>query len=150
MGKKKPQTATITREYNFFTPPDTPDIRAFREFQPDTTLLDPSLAYQFAVAQRDIENRYASPFTGINNPVVSAALRDRALADLMEKRGTALRGGAFDVNRLRLAQLEALAGLTRPQLQMVKGTEPYGGGGPSTVGGIASGAGAVIGGIIAA
>jgi len=90
---------------------ETPDIRAFRAYAPDTNMLQSTLAARFGNRRNEIRDTYGA-YTGIPSQVARNAMRDEALAGVDETEGLALAEGSERTQALKMAQLEALAGLT--------------------------------------
>jgi hypothetical protein len=90
---------------------DTPDIQAFRAFAPDTTMLSSTLSKRFGDRRNQINDSYGA-YTGIPSQVARNRMRDEALAEVDEAEGLALAEGSSQAQALKMAQLEALAGLT--------------------------------------
>jgi len=95
---------------------ETPDLQAFRAFTPDTSMLSPTLAKRFGDRRNEIRDSYGA-YSGIPSQVARNAMRDEALRELDESEGLALAEGNERAQALKLAQLEALAGLTARRRQ---------------------------------
>jgi hypothetical protein len=91
---------------------DTPDLQAFRAYSPDMSILNAATDAQFENARRNVTDSYGA-YSGIPSQVVRNRLRDEALSDLEGKRSVALAEGSEKAQALKLAQLQALAELTR-------------------------------------
>jgi hypothetical protein len=91
---------------------DNADIQAFRAFAPDTNMLSATLANNFNNRRREIRDSYGA-YTGIPSQVVRNQLRDEALAEVDSAESLALAEGSTQAQALKMAQLEALASLTR-------------------------------------
>jgi hypothetical protein len=114
---KKPMTVQAPFEQNQTSTTeeetlDTPDIQAFRAYAPDTSMLSAATDAQFEKARRNITDSYGA-YTGIPSQVVRNRLRDEALNDLEGQKAVALAEGSEKVQSLKMAQLQALAELTR-------------------------------------
>ena len=99
---------------NTTTVPETADIAAFRAFNPSTALLSPAVDAQYAQAERDVDDQYGA-YSGIPSAVARNRLRDLAKSELLRNKGLALAEGNTQANALRMAQLEAVANLTKGQ-----------------------------------
>jgi hypothetical protein len=124
-------------------PADSPDIQALRNFQMPKTLLTPTQNYGYAQAQQQI-NAGSNVPPGTTNPFQRAQLRTQGTTGVMGERSGALVTGSADYYRFKMAQLEALAGITKPE---VKETKTYGYGpapqGPSLLSSLIGAAGQV-------
>ncbi len=159
----KPKTV----DPKFMTPPDTQDITNYRNFQipinSATTLATENMGrmnrgedvtgfgfsqpiqQRYAHAQRDLQNSYNTPYSGISNPLLRQGLLTANMNKLNEQKGQELSnaaagenqfwtglsaGGQQDAISAQLAQKEALARLTAPQLaqpQVIQGQGLLGG-----------------------
>ena len=95
---------------------ETPDIQAFRDFAPNTTMLQSTLANRFGTRRQQIRDTYGA-YTGIPSQVARNAMRDEALAGVDEAEGLALAEGSERAQALKLEQLQALANLTAKRRQ---------------------------------
>src|ERR1051326_438583 len=143
MSKSKSQQYEQNNVYTQMPPVDSPDIQAFRDFQLNNDLLAPQLNYQYATAERDLNNSIDSAYSGITNPFLRAQMKQQGQAQLEQQRGVALEQGQYDLNRLQLAQREALAKLTKPQTVETK-SYGYGPAPGNSTAGSAIGAGAAV------
>lgn len=128
MAKNKPQPAYVSPQSpyentseveNIYEVPETEDIKAFRAFTPDTTLLKAALDADFENARRNVTDSYGA-YSGIPSQVVRNRMRDESINDLEGKRMTALTEGNEAANNLKMAQLEATANLTKGYRQKQK------------------------------
>jgi hypothetical protein len=115
------------------------DIAAYRGFTPDISMLKPALDSQFEKARRNLSDSYGG-YTGIPSAVIRNRLRDEGMTDLEDSRATALAEGNEAAQRLKMAQLEGLAGLTATRKQSGYQTQQQQGGGlvNSLIGGAAT------------
>jgi len=90
---------------------DTPDIKAFRDFDPRVSQLSPILATRFARDRQGIEDSY-SAYSGVPSQVARNRLRDMALADSSVNEAAAVSQGVLEGQKMRGDQLGALAALT--------------------------------------
>lgn len=90
---------------------DTPDIKAFRDFDPRVSQLSPILATRFGRDRKSIEDSYGG-YTGIPSQVARNRLRDMALGDLGANEAAAVSQGVLEGQKMRAEQLGALAALT--------------------------------------
>ncbi len=117
MAKIKQPTVSPPAPFeNISETQETPDIQAFRAFAPDTSILKSTLAARFGDRRRQISDSYGA-YTGIPSQVARNRLRDEALAGVDEAEGLALAEGSERAQALKMAQLEALAGLTTKRRQ---------------------------------
>jgi len=120
MGKKTQKTDTkqqSTQSFNTATSgstsvPDTPDIQAFRGWQPQT---DPGLSYQYANARNRLNQSFDNPLGGYATPAMRDAMLRTGNRQLNQDESQAFRQGAYDVNQQKAGQLGSLAALTRGQ-----------------------------------
>ncbi len=117
MGKKQKQTTQQNQQqsYNANTAsstsvPDTPDIQAYRAWQPQT---DPGLSYQYANARNRLNQSFDNPLGGYATPAMRDAIQRSGNRQLNQDESQAFRAGAYDVNQQKAGQLGTLAGLTR-------------------------------------
>lgn len=118
MGKKKTtQTTTQNQQqaYNANTAssssvPDTPDIQAYRAFQPQ---VDPGLGYQYANARNKLNQSFDNPLGGYATPEMRDAMLRTGNRQLNQDEAQAFRAGTYDVNQQKAGQLGNLASLTR-------------------------------------
>jgi hypothetical protein len=90
---------------------NTPDIDAYRGYQPNTDILQAAVNAQFRRAQRQNEDQFGA-YSGISSQVARNRLQSMAADDLNSSRGLALAEGNTQAQRLKMAQLESLANLT--------------------------------------
>ena len=123
---------------------DTPDLAAFRGFDPNLNMLRPALDAQLNTQLANVRDSYGA-FTGIPSAVSRLTLKNRAEGNIYRDRGLALAEGNDANQRLKLAQLESLANLTKKTKSSgyQTGVKPAGGG----IGGILGGIGAAAGGV---
>lgn len=117
---------------------ETPDLAAFRGFDPNLNMLRPALDAQLNTELAGIRDTYGA-YTNIPSAVSRLTMKRRAEGDAYRNRGLALAEGADANQRLKLAQLESLANLTAKKKSsgfQTAGPTPGGG-----IGGILSGAG---------
>ncbi len=108
--KKTPQVAQLPTDITE-TVLDTPDIQAFRNFNPEATQLTPILATRFGRDRQAIENNYGA-YSGIPSQVARNRLRDMGLADAGANEAAAVSQGVIEGKKMRGDQLSALAALT--------------------------------------
>lgn len=118
---KKPKTVQTPYEQNNEVI-ETPDIAAFRAYSPDLAMLQPAVDAQFEDARRQITDSYGA-YSGIPSHVARNRLRDESLADLEGERAMALATGDENNKRIKMAQLEALANMTKKTKSYGFGTQ---------------------------
>lgn len=147
MGAKKPTVSPKAPFENTTETLETPDIEAFRAYSPDTTMLQSAVKSRFDRSRQNINDAYGA-YSGIPSQVARNAMRDESLRELDESEGLALAEGNERAQALKLAQLEALAGLTAKKKQSGFNTsvvQPQGGNlGSAAIGGGATIAAAAI------
>lgn len=117
---------------------DTPDLNAFRGFDANLNMLRPALDAQLNTELAGIRDTYGA-YTNIPSSVSRLTMKRRAEGDAYRNRGLALAEGNDANQRLKLAQLESLANLTKKTKSSgyQSGIKPAGEG----IGGILGGAG---------
>lgn len=116
MGKKKQKTEQQQQQSfnantsNTTSVADTPDIQAYRAWQPQT---DPGLSYQYANARNRLNQSFDNPLGGYATPAMRDAMQRSGNRQLNQDESQAFRQGTYDVNAQKGAQLGSLAGLTR-------------------------------------
>lgn len=90
---------------------DTPDIQAFRDFDPQATQLAPILATRFGRDRNAINDSY-SAYSGIPSQVARNRLRDMALADAGANEAAAVSQGVIEGRKMKGDQLATIAALT--------------------------------------
>ncbi len=118
MGKKKSTTTQTQQSQQAFntnqsgstTVQDTPDIQAYRQWQPQT---DPGLSYQYANARNRLNDSFDNPLGGYATAGMRDAIQRSGNRQLNQDESQAFRSGAYDVNQQKAGQLGNLAGLTR-------------------------------------
>ena len=119
MGKKKTETKTTqqqsfnTQNANETSVKDTPDIQAYRGWQPQT---DPGLASQYGNARNQLTSSFNNPLGGYGTAQTRDAQMRTGLRNLHQDEAQAFRSGTYDVNQQRGGQLGSLAALTRGTL----------------------------------
>lgn len=108
--KKTPQIAQLPTDITE-TVLDTPDIQAFRDFDPQATQLAPILATRFGRDRQAINDSY-SAYSGIPSQVARNRLRDMALSDAGANEAAAVSQGVIEGKKMKADQLGALAALT--------------------------------------
>ncbi len=125
MGKKKTevkQNQDTKQAFNTSAEtsvPDTPDIQAYRQWQPQT---DPGLSYQYANARNRLNQSFDNPLGGYATPAMRDAIQRSGNRQLNQDESQAFRAGAYDVNQQKAGQLGNLAQLTRGQKNVSSGT----------------------------
>lgn len=109
-SKKTPQVAQLPTDITE-TVLDTPDIQAFRDFNPEATQLAPILATRFGRDRQAIEDSYGA-YSGIPSQVARNRLRDMALSEAGQNEAAAVSQGVIEGKKMRADQLGALAALT--------------------------------------
>jgi hypothetical protein len=99
--------------------PDTPDIQAYRAWQPQT---DPGLSYQYANARNRLNQSFDNPLGGYQTAAMTDAIKRSGNRQLNQDEAQAFRSGAYDVNQQKAGQLGNLASLTRGQNSTASGT----------------------------
>lgn len=146
MAKKppKPQVSPPAPFEQIQETAETPDVQEFRAYNPLTSsMLKPALTAKFNQSRQQIRDSYGA-YTGIPSQVLRNRMRDEALRELDETEALALAEGDERLQALRMAQLEALAGLTKKTKSSGFNTsvvQPQQG--PSTIGGLLSGGASV-------
>lgn len=109
-GVKKAPFET-NREFDFFTPPDTEDVKAFRAFRPE---IDPTIGFRQGEQVRELKRSLNNPLGSYTTPEMREQQFRRGNEQIASNAGMEQRAGQFDQNRLRLGQLSDLSGLTKP------------------------------------
>ena len=141
---------TVTQPFENTTETlNTPELDALRGFIPNLNMLRPALDAQLNTELAGIRDTYGA-YTNIPSAVSRLTMKRRAEGDAYRNRGLALAEGNDANERLRLAQLESLANLTKKTKSsgFQTGIKPAGGGAGGILGGIGGllgGAGAAIG-----
>jgi hypothetical protein len=118
-----------TSGYNWFTPTDTADTKAFRDWKPQ---IDPGLGYQYGRARNDLKNSFLNPLGGFSSPQIADAQLRTGMSRLNEQESQSFRQGQNDVNTQRGSQLGSLAALTAPRLAQTSSSGSSTGTGTST------------------
>lgn len=122
MAKKKTETKQTQTQntafnnaatYGEYTPSDTADIEAFRNFRPQA---DPGIAAQYGNERNRLNQSFINPLGGQYSPHIADAIKRSEGRDISQRESQAFRQGAYDVNQQRQGQLGALAGLTQGRL----------------------------------
>lgn len=113
MSSKKTPQSQVTQLPTDITETvlETPDIKAFREFDPRVSNLSPILATRFGRDRKAVEDSYGA-YSGIPSQVARNRLRDMALSDLSANEAAAVGAGVMEGQKMRGDQLGALAALT--------------------------------------
>lgn len=90
---------------------ETPDIKAFRDFDPRASQLSPILATRFGRDRQAVEDSYGA-YSGISSQVARNRLRDMAISDLSANEAAAVSQGVLEGQKMRGEQLGTLAALT--------------------------------------
>ena len=117
MGKKKQVTESKQQSQQSFNAatsgetsvPDTPDIQAFRGWQPQT---DPSIPYGAASAHNRLSQSFDNPLGGYATPAMRDAMMRTGHRQIDQDASQAFRQSAYDVNQQKAGQLGTLAALT--------------------------------------
>ena len=120
MGKKnKTQQMPFEKnnEYKWFTPPDTEDVKAYRNWTPER---DPSRPYQFARQRRDILNLYNNPLGAYTTPELREQMTKSALEENAQQEGQSMLEENAQYNNQLGGKYSDLARITSPQLQNTK------------------------------
>jgi hypothetical protein len=125
---------------------ETPDLAAFRGFDPNLNMLRPALDAQLNTELAGIRDTYGA-YTNIPSSVSRLTMKRRAEGDAYRNRGLALAEGNDANSRLKLAQLESLANLTAKKKSSGFQTAPPTPGGG--IGGLLGGLGGAAGGAAA-
>lgn len=107
------------KEYDWKMTPDTADITAFRNFQPQA---DPSQGFRFARQRQGFLNTFQNPLGSYTTPELREQVTRSGLEEIGQNEQQVMRESQFDLNRLKMGQLGDLASLTRPQLVNTKET----------------------------
>jgi hypothetical protein len=99
---------------------NTPDIEAYRGFQPSTDILNAGVNAQFARAERQNADQFGA-YSGIPSQVARNRMMQMGRNDLTASRGLALAEGNTQAQQLKMAQLESLANLTAKRKQQSSG-----------------------------
>ena len=124
MSKKKTETTQTqtqsqnqafnnTINYGEYTPSNTEDLEAFRNWRPQ---MDPGIAAQYGAERSRLDQSFNNPLGGYYSPRVLDAVKRSAGRDIGQRESQAFRQGAYDVNQQRSGQLGSLAALTMPRL----------------------------------
>lgn len=109
-GVKKSPFET-NKEFDFFTPPDTADIEAFRGFRPE---IDPTIGFRSGERTRELKRSLNNPLGSYTTPEMREQQFMRGQEEIGQQAGMEQRAGQFDQNRLRMQQLGALSEQTKP------------------------------------
>lgn len=109
-GVKKSPFET-NREFDFFTPPDTEDVKAYRGFMPQ---IDPTIGFRQSEQNRQLDRSLNNPLGSYTTPEMREQKQIRGREQINMNAGMEQRAGQFDQNRLRMQQLSDLSGLTKP------------------------------------
>ena len=108
--KKTPQVTQLPTDMTE-TVLDTPDIQAFRNFNPEASQLSPIMATRFGRDRQAIEDNYGA-YSGIPSQVARNRMRDMALADAGANEAMTISQNEIEGRKMRQEQLSALAALT--------------------------------------
>ena len=111
MGEKK-NIQTQENQYTEWTPSNTPDIQAVRDFQDMPGGLEPSLQAQYDRAQQRNANRLNSSYAQNIPQSARLAMQQQGDRDYLADYGSALNQGYFDANRAKMARQMGLAEMT--------------------------------------
>jgi|SRR5262245_6596186 len=113
---KTTQTQNSTTNYQgaFQSYDRTPEETALAEWAPDRTLLDTGTKANFGAARQGIVEG-AGGYSGINNPVLEARMKEIALQELADRESSALTAADRGYNQMGLQNKQFLASLRRPQ-----------------------------------
>lgn len=107
------QTYGNTASYGWQTPPDTEDVKAYRDYRPE---VDPSIAFGAANARNRVNSSYVNPLGGQYSAQMEDKLKASANRQIDQDTSQAFRSGQYDQNQQRSGQLGSLAALTSPRL----------------------------------
>lgn len=118
MSKKKTETKqqqsySSANTYGQIAPDDTADVKAFRDFRPQT---DPGLAAQYGNAKNQLTSSFDNPLGGYQTAQTRDAQQRTGLRQLNQDEALAFRQGTYDQNQQRAGQLSSLAALTSPRI----------------------------------
>lgn len=120
MGKKKTtQTQNTQTAYNNqnaygqIKPEDTPDIQAFRGWNPQ---IDPGLGAQYGAAKNKLRSSFINPLGGYQTAGMQDAQQRTGERNLNQDEAQAYRGAYYDANNQKQGQLGSLASLTAPRI----------------------------------
>lgn len=120
MGKKKTKQ---TNEYQFYTPPTTPQQTAYENSLSAYDTPDPSIPYTFNNARESANNRLDTPFGANYSPEVSDAIRSNNNSSFDQMQGQAIREDSLKRQQLKSGGLATNAGMTAPQFAQSGGTQ---------------------------
>ncbi len=104
------QQAFNTAQSGSTSVPDTPDIQAYRQWQPQT---DPTIPYAAASAHERLHSSFDNPLGGYATPAMRDAIQRSGDRQIDQNASQAFRTSAYDVNQQKAGQLGNLASLTR-------------------------------------
>lgn len=120
MGKKKSTTTQNQNQsfqnqntYSQIKPDDTPDIQAFRGWNPES---DPNIPYRAAASHERLHSSLINPIGGYYSPNTRDAIQRSGDRQIDQDASMASRSGQYDQNQQRLGQLSSLAGLTQSKI----------------------------------
>lgn len=118
MGKKKTKT-TQTNTYGYMTPPDTPDVTAYRDLTKQGADFSSPIIHQFARGEEGIQNQI---FEGDLNPAVRDQIKRSQLFNLRMDKGAALSDAKMREHGYKTGNYANLASMTSPRLVQTGGT----------------------------
>lgn len=120
MGKKKTTTnQTQTNTYGHVATPETPDIRALRDFK---AVKDPSIPFQYGRRREFIDNSYKNPLGAATSPATRDAA-DRAVHQALSMdEAQANAESQYNADNQNFLRQSAIAEMTAPKFVQTGGT----------------------------
>jgi hypothetical protein len=118
MGSKKQQETTTQNSYGWQTPPDTGDVRALRDWQPEK---DPTTPYTFGRMRQGQRDAFHNPYGAYTTPAIRDATLRASDMEIGQQESQANRQSQYDVNNQIYAKDALLAGATAPRLTQTGG-----------------------------
>lgn len=113
------QQARQTNNYGEFTPTDSPDSIALREYKPAT---DPRISYAYGAAKNRLRGNLSNVLGGNYSPTEQDQILGAADANLGQQEAADLSAESFQNNQLDLRRKEFLANLMQKKLVQTGGT----------------------------
>lgn len=120
MGTRKPPQQTTTQnsttDYRgaFQSYDMTPEEQELKNWAPDRRLFDAGTAATFGAARQGIEEGVGG-YSGIDNPVLAARMKEIGLQELADREASARAEADARYNQMGLQNKQFLASLRRPQ-----------------------------------
>jgi hypothetical protein len=121
---KQVQTQNQETKYTEWTPSNTPDVQAVRDFKDTPESLAPSLQAQYDRAQQRNAARLNSSYNQNIPNTARLAMQQQGDRDFLADYGASLNQSAYDANKMKLGRQMGLAEMTlgRPLATSQSGT----------------------------